>query len=55
MNKVLLFDVDGTIAESGNIINSEIVIMLKQLSICWDIGIVGGGTFTKILTHIFKV
>jgi len=52
MNKVLLFDVDGTIAESGNIINSEIVIMLKQLSICWDIGIVGGGTFTKILTQI---
>lgn len=63
MNNLLLFDVDGTIAESGNIISNEIVSLLKQLNTSYDIGIVGGGTFTKILlqinnqlifTHIFS-
>jgi phosphomannomutase len=63
MNKLLLFDVDGTIAESGNIINREIILLLHQLNINYDIGIVGGGTFAKIqsqinnqivFTHIFS-
>lgn len=50
MNNLLLFDVDGTIADSGNIINDEIVLLLRNRS--YDIGIVGGGTFTKILQQI---
>ena len=49
---LLLFDVDGTIAESGGYINDEIVILLNKLNKNYDIGIVGGGIFTKILSQI---
>lgn len=46
---LLLFDVDGTICESGKKINNDISIVLKKLLDCnIDIGIVGGGTFEKI-------
>ena len=49
---LLLFDVDGTIAESGGYINDEIVILLNKLNKNYDIGIVGGGIFTKILSQL---
>ena len=53
MNKLLLFDVDGTIAESSKKINPEIKTCLdllhkKRLTI----GIVGGGKIDKILSQI---
>jgi phosphomannomutase len=59
MNKILLFDVDGTIAESGKIINLDILNKLTELSKTYDLGIVGGGKYEKIIeqinnTNIFK-
>jgi phosphomannomutase len=46
---ILLFDVDGTLCESGKKINSSIAKLLnKFISINCIIGIVGGGTYTNI-------
>lgn len=62
MNKLLLFDVDGTLAESGKKINEQIENLLKGLSEKYHIGIVGGGKLDKIswqlnnhdfITHFF--
>jgi phosphomannomutase len=62
MNKLLLFDVDGTLAESGKKINKQIENLLQCLSEKYDIGIVGGGKLDKIswqlnnlecITHFF--
>lgn len=49
---IILFDVDGTIAESGQIINNIIKNLIKQISKYFDIGIVGGGTKEKILYQL---
>ena len=48
--KLFLFDVDGTIAESGQKINSEIKKILDETKLKSDIeiGIVGGGKYEKI-------
>jgi phosphomannomutase len=63
MKPLLLFDVDGTLAESGKSININILNILTILSAKYDIGIVGGGTHSKIVeqinysnifTHIFS-
>jgi phosphomannomutase len=62
MKPLLLFDVDGTIAESGQIINTELLELFEKLSKNYDLGIVGGGKYEKIIvqlsntkffTHIF--
>ena len=53
MEQLLLFDVDGTLCESGKIISSKMVNILnnfKKYGI--KIGIVGGGTFEKILFQL---
>lgn len=55
MKKILLFDVDGTISESGQIMNDEIAKLLNEIrnkvnNI--EYGIVGGGKFDKILYQI---
>lgn len=53
MKNLVLFDVDGTIAESGQKINYEISILINQLkTIGYEIGIVGGGKMEKILEQL---
>lgn len=52
MKSLLLFDVDGTIAESGAIINNEILTRLIYLKDFYDLGIVGGGKYEKIIEQI---
>ena len=53
MKKIFLFDLDGTLAESAQIINDD---MIKQLDILkknsHEIGIVGGGDFIKMSKQI---
>lgn len=51
--KILLFDVDGTLCESGKIIQSEISNILNKFNNNdTQIGIVGGGTYEKILFQL---
>ena len=52
MKKLLLFDVDGTITESGQQIEDSIKNMIQHLSKKYDIGIVGGGKIEKILEQM---
>lgn len=51
MKKLLLFDVDGTIAESGQKMNKNITELLNNSfkNSSTEIGIVGGGKLDKIL------
>ena len=52
-HKLLLFDVDGTIAESSKSINTDIKLLLEKLyNKGYTIGIVGGGKIEKILSQI---
>lgn len=48
--KLFLFDVDGTICESGKKITSHMSNLINKLD--GDIGLVGGGCFTKITDQI---
>tara|TARA_B100001057_G_C22668351_1_gene878784 strand:+ start:223 stop:990 length:768 start_codon:yes stop_codon:yes gene_type:complete len=51
--KLLLFDVDGTLAESGQKINDSIIRILKLVAPeKYQLGIVGGGKLDKILTQL---
>lgn len=53
---IILFDVDGTIAVSGQVITNcmgETLIKIKENTNC-IFGIVGGGTFNKILYQLAK-
>ena len=50
--KLLLFDVDGTIALSGQQISKKMENILLNISIKYRIGIVGGGKLDKILWQI---
>ena len=54
MKPLLLFDVDGTIVESGKEIDQEILIVLTELTKKYDLGIVGGGKYEKILDQIIN-
>jgi phosphomannomutase len=49
MKKLLLFDVDGTITESGEIIDNSMKSLIKNISKYYDIGVLGGGRLDKIL------
>ena len=62
MKTLLLFDVDGTIAESGEVIDTSIYNLLSTIDKTkFELGICGGGIFTKIeyqikdlyIDHIF--
>ena len=57
MKKLLLFDVDGTIAESGQKINKDIAKLLNNYenNSLIEIGIVGGGKLDKILWQTDEV
>jgi phosphomannomutase len=52
--EIFLFDVDGTICESGKKISEEMAFKINKLIIdnSNKIGIVGGGTFEKILFQL---
>jgi len=51
--KLLLFDVDGTLVDSGNDIDHNMVSILKQLKDDgYDLGIAGGGDFNKIIKQM---
>lgn len=52
MKALLLFDVDGTITESGQQIDNDTKNIIQQLSKKYDIGIVGGGKLDKILEQM---
>lgn len=53
IEKLLLFDVDGTICESGKKITLPMANLLSNLAnLGCVIGIVGGGTFNKILYQL---
>ena len=53
MDKLLLFDVDGTLVDSGKEIDSYMVSVLKELKKNgYHIGIVGGGNIDKILNQM---
>lgn len=53
MTKLLLFDVDGTICDSGKKISSQMAFQLNSLTnLGYVLGIVGGGTFSKIIYQL---
>ena len=53
MTKLILFDVDGTIAESGDLIKDDMVSTLNKLKDNgYELGIVGGGKIDKILIQM---
>jgi phosphomannomutase len=49
---LFLFDVDGTIAESGQKITSDMAAILVKLKEHGEIGIVGGGKLDKVLDQM---
>jgi phosphomannomutase len=52
MRSLLLFDVDGTIADSGKKIEQRMIDMLIGVKDRFDLGIVGGGKLEKILYQL---
>lgn len=49
-NTIFLFDVDGTLTESGNIIQNDMCELLNFVRECgFKTGVVGGGTLQKVL------
>ena len=48
MNKIILFDLDGTLVASGQQITTNMHDILSKLSNNYTLGIVGGGTYEKI-------
>ena len=51
--KLLLFDVDGTLCESGKKISSDMACKLNEIiKNDTEIGIVGGGTYEKIMFQL---
>ncbi len=49
MKFLLLFDVDGTITESGEKLKNSYINIINKIKNKHDIGIVGGGKFEKII------
>ena len=53
MTNIILFDVDGTIAESGQKISGEIIDVINNFKKNgYEIGVVGGGKLEKILDQM---
>ena len=52
--KLILFDVDGTLAESTLSISKQMVNILTvfESDPCYELGIVGGGEYSKIISQI---
>lgn len=53
--KILLFDVDGTLAKSGCKITEEMAQILSDKNKEYDLGVVGGGSYEKILWQLGDV
>lgn len=53
MNKIILFDVDGTLTDSGSTITQDMIDKLILLSKSnYILGVVGGGSYNKIITQL---
>jgi HAD superfamily hydrolase (TIGR01484 family) len=52
IKKIALFDIDGTLAESGQKVAQEMKEALTLLNRTYDIGIVGGGRYEKIYEQL---
>jgi phosphomannomutase len=53
MSKLILFDIDGTIAESSQQVSLEMIAKINEkIEAGYDIGIVGGGTFEKATSQL---
>lgn len=53
MRRILLFDIDGTIAESSKSVGLEMKTAIrKKVAEGWDVGIVGGGKLDKALSQL---
>lgn len=51
-HKIIIFDVDGTITESGQLISNSMKNTIKNLPKEFDIAILGGGKLDKILYQL---
>jgi len=52
-NLLILFDIDGTIAESSQSVSQEMITKItEKIEAGYDIGIVGGGTFEKATSQL---
>jgi phosphomannomutase len=50
---LILFDIDGTIAESSQMVSQEMISKITdKIEAGYDIGIVGGGTFEKATSQL---
>ncbi len=50
---LILFDIDGTIAESSQEVSKEMISKItEKINSGYDIGIVGGGTFEKAISQL---
>jgi len=53
MRRILLFDIDGTIAESSKSVGPEMKTAIRKKVVeGWDVGIVGGGKLDKALSQL---
>jgi len=53
MSKLILFDIDGTIAESSQQVSPKMISKItEKIEAGYDIGIVGGGTFEKVTSQL---
>lgn len=52
MNNIIIFDIDGTLAESSCQINQKHALILNELKKKYEIGICGGGTLEKALNQM---
>ena len=53
MSKLILFDIDGTIAESSQQVSEEMIAKItEKMKAGYDVGIVGGGTFEKATSQL---
>jgi phosphomannomutase len=50
---LILFDIDGTIAESSQKVSEEMILKINEkIEAGYDIGIVGGGTYEKAISQL---
>ena len=52
MNNLILFDVDGTLAESSKKVSNKMLNKLKQLNLKFELGLISGGKLEKLKNQI---
>ena len=50
--QILIFDIDGTIVESSQLLSNEHAIILRELKKKYEIAICGGGSLPKVLEQM---